>query len=959
MSDNIVIEKVNLKKIFNNNYTIIFSILFVLSALLVLLRGPLSSTSVSFFAKIYSAFSTEILIILALAFALSAICAYFNKFKWMFIPILIWILITTVAIRTSNIGQLKDVTTGDYTLGPDLDPFLYLRHAQEILDGRLQKIDYMRQAPLGAENYALTNLMPWGILVVYKIMSVFSDTSLTYAAIISPVIFFVISLIGFFLFTYNILSFKIPKEISLIGAIIASLFYTFIPQMLHRTLAGIPEIESLGMIFFWFALLFFTLAWKNEKTKKIIFLGVLAGLFTAGMIWTWGGNKYIYISLSLTTLVLFLFENDRKKNFLIFTSWAIPTLLFEFIKSKSLVTVATDLTSSGGAVFVLIVLCADIIFDKIKLKERLKVSKIKIPDPVKSLLMLILIGSIILLILDPGFFIGFIKSFINGLLHPFGGGRIGSTVAENKTPYLQEALGNFGKLIWLFLLGAALLFYNATKKFKKKEKIILNLLFIIFLTGIIFSRISPSNIFNGDNFISLCLYIGGILVFGLGVLIIYIKSFLKNDERNIQDFKEINVSYILLLSLAFLAVVSLRGAIRLFFIISPILILGATFLITKFFENFKESKKETRWWWAIVILVIAIVAGNILANYSYQTANEARGTIPSSYEQQWQKAMAWVRENAIERGIFVHWWDYGYWIQTLGERPTVTDGGHINGWWVHTTARYLMTTPRPETALSLMKTYNVSYLLFDSTDLGKYSAYSSIGSDASNNDRLSWIPVMISDPKQTQETTNSTLRTYQGGFILDEDIIYNDGQKEIFLPQNKAAMIGIILETTLEKNQNAIKQPIGVYIYNNQQFRIPIRYLYFEKQLLDFKNGLNITLRVIPSLIQNQNGVKIDNLGSIIYLSPRTKDSAFAKLYLMDDPLKEYPTIKLAYTQSDQVVESLKSQGANFGEFLYYQGFRGPIKIWKVDYPENVLEREEFLRNYGKYGELDNLEFTK
>src|SRR5690606_26222141 len=104
------------------------------------------------------------------------------------------------------------------------------------------------------------------------------------------------------------------------------------------------------------------------------------------------------------------------------------------------------------------------------------------------------------------------------------------------------------------------------------------------------------------------------------------------------------------------------------------------------------------------------------------------------------------------------WWDYGYWVQTIGERPTLTDGAHANEWWDYTTARYLLTTPTPETALSLMKTHNVSYLLIDSTDIGKYGAFSSIGSDETGNDRLSQIPTMVFDGSQSSLNESGEIR---------------------------------------------------------------------------------------------------------------------------------------------------------------------------------------------------------
>src|SRR3989304_9105341 len=105
--------------------------------------------------------------------------------------------------------------------------------------------------------------------------------------------------------------------------------------------------------------------------------------------------------------------------------------------------------------------------------------------------------------------------------------------------------------------------------------------------------------------------------------------------------------------------------------------------------------------------------------------------------------MACVRGNTVEGSVFVHWWDYGYWVQSIGGRPTVADGGHAVTYWPHLIGRYVLTTPFPEAALSFMKSHGVSYLLIDPTDLGKYGAYSGIGSDEGGQDRISQIPVML------------------------------------------------------------------------------------------------------------------------------------------------------------------------------------------------------------------------
>jgi len=129
--------------------------------------------------------------------------------------------------------------------------------------------------------------------------------------------------------------------------------------------------------------------------------------------------------------------------------------------------------------------------------------------------------------------------------------------------------------------------------------------------------------------------------------------------------------------------------------------------------------------------------------------------------------MSWVRDNTAENSIFTSWWDYGYFVQYLGERPTITDGGHANGFWDHLIGRYLLTTPKPETALSFMKSHNVSYLLIDPTDLGKYPAYSKIGGDE-NFDTFSVITTGVIDDKQTMETADTIRRVYNIGGVVDE-----------------------------------------------------------------------------------------------------------------------------------------------------------------------------------------------
>ena len=943
-----------IKKYFiKNNYNLAFSILALISLLLFIISVTKIDAKIGILVQTVGLLSAGMWFFLFLCLSASAILAYFEKQKWIVIPVLIWLLIFTAHFRTVNIPQLIDVTTGEYILGPDLDPYLYLRLAEEINVGGISNVisdvDCMRYAPVCSNNYAKTNLMPWAILGVYKIASLFKEMSLTYAAIITPVIFFLISIIGFFLFTKTIFSFKLDKTKSSVVALIASVFYAVSPVILHRTTGGIPEIESLGMAFFWFALLFFSLAWKSEDKRKWIIFGIIAAIFTGLMSFSWGGYRFIFMILSLTAFVVFFLEKDIKKNIIIFSSWFIPAVIIEFIKYKSITSVVTGLSGPGFGVIVLFLLAVQAIFLKFKIGNKFR--EIKISNALKIIILAAIIGILGLLIVNPKFLISMVSTVINGLLYPFGKDRVGLTVAENSAPYLSQAISQFSYLIWAFLLSTILLFSESVKSFEKKDRAKLIFSFIIFILCIFFTRISASSMLNGENFLSHLIYFAGFAVFIITALSIDMK-FYKDKEA----FKRVDFSFILLLAFSFWAIVSMRGAIRLFFIVSPMIILIASALPSKLYELRKKSRDELLRLILVLLLILTIVIfAYVLIIYTSSSTYQARVNAPGAYEQQWQGAMSWTRENTPENSIFVHWWDYGYWVQTIGKRATVTDGGHFTTFWDHLIGRYVLTTPIPETALSFMKSHEVSHLLIDSTDLGKYSAYSSIGSDSTGQDRYSWMPVMTSSSSQIQETKNGTIRTYNGGFGIDEDIIYEKDGKNILLSKSKTPLAGIIIEY----EGNSLKQPEVIFIQNGNQISIPLRYVYYNKILYEFEGGLNATAMIIPSLIVDSNGgANIDNNGALIYLSDKTRNSLFAKLYLMNDPLIEYPTLSLAHVEQDSIIKYLNSQGTNL-EFLYYNGFRGPIKIWEVQYPENIILEEGFLKLSGEYAEFDNIPLTK
>jgi len=59
----------------------------------------------------------------------------------------------------------------------------------------------------------------------------------------------------------------------------------------------------------------------------------------------------------------------------------------------------------------------------------------------------------------------------------------------------------------------------------------------------------------------------------------------------------------------------------------------------------------------------------------------------------WPDAMQWLRENTPEDAVIASWWDYGYWISTLGERKTLADNATLLDWQIKKIAMTYMSTP--------------------------------------------------------------------------------------------------------------------------------------------------------------------------------------------------------------------------------------------------------------------------
>jgi hypothetical protein len=275
-------------------------------------------------------------------------------------------------------------------------------------------------------------------------------------------------------------------------------------------------------------------------------------------------------------------------------------------------------------------------------------------------------------------------------------------------------------------------------------------------------------------------------------------------------------------------------------------------------------------------------------------------------------------------------------LKGIGERATVLDGGNAIPYWNHLMGRHALTGPDSKTAAEFLYAHNATHFLIDSTDVGKYTAFSSIGADE-NYDRYSWIVTMLKDPTQVKEKKNSTISFYQGGTQIDQDITYYINGTKIFLAKENSGIGGVLVEKDL--SGKIISNPIGVFISNGVQYQIPLRYA-FENELIDFGSGIDSGVFIFPRLDQVGSGYQVNNDGALLYLSSRTVNSQLARLYLYKQNDNYF---KLIHSEDDFVVAQLRNQNNFNNDFVYYQGFRGPIRIWSITYPSDIQLNSSYL----------------
>jgi len=193
------------------------------------------------------------------------------------------------------------------------------------------------------------------------------------------------------------------------------------------------------------------------------------------------------------------------------------------------------------------------------------------------------------------------------------------------------------------------------------------------------------------------------------------------------------------------------------------------------------------------LLVVGLLAPSVVTGLQHAggPVTIAGASLPFGMDwPDWLETVAWIRENTPPGSVIMSWWDYGYWITTLGNRPTIIDNATINTTQVALVGKAFISNNT--VALPIMKRLNVSYVVVFTTlpyntQLGFWG------------DEVKWIWMAeIGYYMKTEPSHNETFTLF-GDYELSQELAdegllaSSDGVPYILLPKRDFVLTKLMI----------------------------------------------------------------------------------------------------------------------------------------------------------------------
>ena len=437
------------------------------------------------------------------------------------------------------------------------------------------------------------------------------------------------------------------------AGLFASLFFALSPAIIVRGTIGWFKSEPLGLFYGLLALYLFLSGLKSQN-RKIAFAKLIGGgLFLAIGFAAWGGIQFFLIPLALFIIALPFIRKDHK-----FLIWAVPVFV-------AATMAASVVFARPGLSFIAGIGGFALIGPTIFLVILTFIQKFSRQETSIRNSLAFLGGSVIagFAIISSNIFS--LPSFrylnaINPLLTTQD--PLVDSVAEHATPTLAQSFTFLSVLLLFAGLGA----------------------WLIFRKGIENQNISlPVGIKNEMTVFALI----------IGLIGVYAGA----TFARLELFSSISV---IILSSIGLSVIT-----------SEILKKG----ITQGKKSIRVPGKITKISYVAVIVALLLLPTVFPANANWISMVKAPPTILNGGSNfamatdDWPASLEWIKNNTPKDAAIAAWWDYGYWITTLGERKSLADNATIHTYIIANIAKMFLSSP--DQAWKMLQEMDADYVL--------------------------------------------------------------------------------------------------------------------------------------------------------------------------------------------------------------------------------------------------------
>ena len=444
----------------------------------------------------------------------------------------------------------------------------------------------------------------------------------------------------------------------------SALMMAFSPAIIQRGNLGWFKSEPLGLFFGILAMYLFISAIKHKEIKYAIAKAIAGGLILGLANGSWGGIQYFSIPISLFFIALPFFRRDLTIPMYVaiaFTAFTLVTAAAFPRPGVSFVLGLPGLAMMAGTAFLVIAFFV----------KKISRPMVQTRNVAFVLIAFVAIGMAFIVAgpyVSPSFrYLNAINPFI-GSIDP-----LVESVAEHFTPTVADYFVDFSVLLMFAGLGGWLAFR------RRNDTAIFALL--IGITGVYVSA----------TFARLLVFasVGIIVLAGLG---------LYEVTRSIMAYRVAT------------ATPAATGPTRL---------TAATREERRRMEfasrGHSTSGQVVKISYVIVMIMMLSIPmfypsnSNWVSSADVPTAIANGGTGFRLQSDDWVNAMDWLSKNTEPNAVVASWWDYGYWITTLGNKPTLADNATLNHTRIQSIAKMFVSDE--ESGMKIAQDLKADYIL--------------------------------------------------------------------------------------------------------------------------------------------------------------------------------------------------------------------------------------------------------